>query len=270
MKRKEPQKNAVLRNGCNVVCGAGVSKQKTMVSKVQHRFFLLFFLLMITQLCVCQKFELRANAYSGLFSFGGTGAVYTTGASTNDVAPLFYVVYPYGKKGAFSYAGELQLQGLMKDHFIFGAGLGYENLKSKVYLDFIATDIGIRAIEDKLILSSQFIVISPYIGWRFNLKKVTMDALAGVDLAHSKSVTGSRYSSNGNSYDYSEETYPYDRRPRLQLQAYYKRFGLSIGYTRSTKNLFHTGWSYLNKEVRYTYLRLGVNYKIVSFGFGKK
>lgn len=225
--------------------------------------------MMISQLCVCQKFELRANAYSGLFFFRGTGTAYTTRASTNDAGPPFYVVYPYGKKTAFSYAGELQLQGVIKNHFIFGAGVGYENLKSKVYIDSIRTDVGVRALGENLILTSQFVVISPYIGGRFNVRKVSIDALAGVDLAHSKSVTGNtRYS--GRNIDYSEETYPYDRRPRLQLQAYYKRFGFSIGYTRSTKNLFHTGWSYLNKEVRYEYLRLGVNYKIVSFGFGKK
>lgn len=217
--------------------------------------------------CYSQKTELRANAYSGLFSFRSSGAASAANISIVGPAdgPGLFTAYPYGKKSGFSYAFELQAQRVTAQRHLFGAGVGFEKLQSKVGFDSVSTQVGIKSTKGNIRLTNEFVTFNPYIGHRFALKKILFDVTAGADIAFSTKVYSKakinfeKESTFSNTY----KKHPVDVRPRVQLNMYYKRMGLLAGYSIGTEDVYkNTGYDYLNKKAFANFLRLGISYRL--------
>lgn len=217
--------------------------------------------------CYAQKTELRANAYSGLFSFRGSGSVATTTVSTVGPGDAFgyYNAYSYGRKSGHSFAFELQGQRVTKYKFLFGAGVGLESLQSKTVIDSVWTQMGSRSTTGNIILTNTFVTLNPFIGKRFAIGGVALDVQAGIDVAAAIKVHEEASLVLGEKYTFSKtrNLFPVDLRPRIQINGYYKRIGLLAGYSYGTANFFNDpGYDYLNKETYTNFLRLGISYKL--------
>jgi len=214
-----------------------------------------------------QNKELKFNAYSGLFSFRGSGAtsnapISITGPSDE---PGLFTAYPFGRKGGFSAAFEIQAQRVTKGKQLLGTGIGFERLQSKVAFDSVATQIGRLQSKGNVVLTNSFITVTPYFGQRFNVRNILLDITAGLDIAFSTNVYGTAKVRFDKEYSYSHRysNYPVDFRPRLQVQAAYKQIGITAGYSVGTQNLYNSsGIDYLQNEAYADFLRLGISYKL--------
>lgn len=219
-----------------------------------------------TQFSYGQKNELNINAYSGIFSFRGTGA--TTNSNIISIpytTPGEYTSNPYGKKGKFSYALEIQGQRVTKNNNIYGLGISFETLSSKVSIDTV-TLVGLlyshSPVNGKTTLKNTFITFNPFIGHRYLYNKINFDLMAGIDLAFClKSKESGKASTNSNDYTSVEndKTKPsIDFRPRIQVKAQIGKYGLAIGYSLGLTN-YQTQTA---TKAKTTFLRLGINYQI--------
>lgn len=243
--------------------------------QAQWRQVLLFALFcFVVNCCYSQKSELRANAYSGFFFFRGSGSASVTNIGTSGPAdePGLFNSYPYGRKSGFSYAFELQAQRLTRRRHLVGAGISFENVKSSLNIDSIGTQMGRIDVDGTAVLSNHFITVNPYIGQRLIATTFTLDVLAGADISFSAKVYEEANVTTGeqNKYTYNKthKTYPADLRPRIQLNAYYKRIGLLAGYSFGTQNLHFRkehGYDYLNRKAYTNFLRFGLSYKLRQF-----
>jgi hypothetical protein len=232
--------------------------KKTMRSSICYRLVFFLFFASFAQLCFSQQTEIKANIYSGSFSFFGSGSASTTHVTYNDMG--YFNTYPYGRKSGFSYAMELQTQRIIRKQFLYGIGLGFEHLESKVNVDSVYTDMGIKpSLGDNVRLLNKFIAVSPYVGKRFTIKNLKVDFIAGVDLAYSIAVNEKAAFLTSKKH-FSKGGYKPDYRPRIQGTVSYNKLSVAIGYSRGTENVFH--WGYLNKVAYSQYLRFGFGYRI--------
>jgi hypothetical protein len=208
-----------------------------------------------------QRTEIRVNAFSGIFSFFGSGS---TSASTGYLNPYGL----YGRRPGFSYSFELQVQQVTKQKHLFGLGISLEKLRSKAKTTLYATDIITGQIPmppetGATTLTNTFITLNPFIGQRFLSKVITMDALLGLDLAYSlKSFVVIKMFTSGRNDSYSfahnEITPSVDVRPRVQINANYKNFGLLVGYSLGLTN-YQTK---LDSKAYAKFFRIGISYKL--------
>jgi hypothetical protein len=106
--------------------------------KTYKLLFIMLTLLVSTQFSYAQKTEVNFNAYSGEFSFRGGGSSSTSWINFNPyTSPEKFTSNPYGKKSGFSYALELQVQRVTKTKNIYGAGISFETLTSRVNIDTV-------------------------------------------------------------------------------------------------------------------------------------
>lgn len=217
----------------------------------------------LTQPAAAQKTEINVNAYSGFFTFWGNGATtnswYILPASNVNTA----VYSPYGKKSAGFFSFEIQVQKVIQKNRIYGIGLSFETAKTRVNIDSAYTKFGgpynfafgpygpgiysssrPLHIDGSLTLHNTYITINPFIGQRIFYKKITVDVLAGVDVAYGlKSMeklhaAGSETSNNGMNYSVYSGSFTYERkspsvdlRPGIKLKIQYQHLGVLLGYS---------------------------------------
>ena len=230
-----------------------------------------------------QKNELSVNAYSGLFSFHGNGSVktsrFTDGFNLgikDHKPPKTYNIH--GRRNAFSYTIEAGVMRNTKMNLLYGMGISYEVLTSKVNIDsFVYYGEPVTSQYDAIgyaKLKNTFFTISPVFGKRFLKNKFAIDILAGFDLAfclksHEKGRAllvniGPYYEVIETNNDVPKPNI--DFRPRVQIQGYYKRMGLLLGYSLGLSN-YHLDIDDLRDKTKsYTgFLRVGLSYKLVYF-----
>jgi hypothetical protein len=230
------------------------------------RYILLLWLcLAFASLSHSQKTELRANAYSGLFFFRGSGSTSTSTVHVGDDLG-YYNPTPYGRKSAFSYALELQAQRITRQKHLYGIGLGFERLTSRARVDSASyTFVGKVSERGKVTLENDFISFNPYIGHRFIANSITFDLQVGADLAFSTRVyeQAKLTSQKDVTYRLKKDNHPLDIRPRLQVNAYYNRMGFLVGYSLGLKNLYeYNNPNFVNNKAYANYVRIGVSYRI--------
>lgn len=235
------------------------------LTKTNKLFFPAIVLLLATQFSYGQKTALFFNAYSGLFSFRGDGATTTSWINENVYAsPTPFTSNPYGKKGEFSWALEVQGQRVTKNNNIYGLGIGFETLTSKVNIDTI-TQNGIiyyqYPADGKATLKNSFLTLNPFVGHQFSFRKIKVDLLAGVDGAFCLKSKDAGRATTTKDYVYavtagSNRTKPFiDWRPRVQIKTQVAKFGLLAGYS-----LGLTNYKPQNNLKAYTsFLRLGLS-----------
>jgi hypothetical protein len=210
--------------------------------------------------------ELDFNAYTGLFSFRGNGSTSNSWITAYTPAiPSDYTINPYGKKSGFSYAFELQGQQISRRKNIYGLGIGFETLKSKVGIDTVnGGDIVYfqHAANGNTVLKNTFVTLNPFVGHRYSYCRMNFDLLAGVDLAFClKSKEVGQATTNNKDYITVEndKTKPsVDFRPRIQLKTQINKFGFLAGYS-----LGLTNYQVQNNLKAYSsFLRLGLSYQL--------
>lgn len=218
----------------------------------------------IAHLAHTQKTELRANAYSGLFFFRGSGSTSHSTVFVGDDLGYFNPM-PFGRKSDFSYSLELQIQKVTRQNHLYGIGISFERLTSRSRIDSTNFPFqGTRPADGKVNLTSDFITLNPFIGQRILSRKVILDLQLGVDFSFSTRVYDQAKITSGNKGNYGviKDEHPIDIRPRLQLGMYRNKLGLLLGYSMGTTNLYRYGNPSYDRRVYANYLRVGISYQL--------
>lgn len=249
------------------------------------KYLLILAPLMLSGLNLCaQKLEVTVQANTGLFHFAGKSTTATTqvlqGSITGD--PMNRANNPYGNKNGFSYGGSVQVQTISKGGFIVGLQGGYELLRSKVevdkyspittvlyddYLPITANDPSF-AVTGHVAFQNQSINLNPYIGYRFQLNKVKLDILPGMDLGLilDSRDKGEVKDKDGKVYkvDYKRSKAPTDVRLRLGAVASYGRYGLNASFAHGVSNYMKDAvGDDASFNAHSEYFRLGLSYRLL-------
>lgn len=221
-----------------------------------------------------QQTAINVNAWSGVSFFRGDGAAKnSTMTSASFFSPAVTVTNPYGKQAGFSYAVELEVQRLTKTKFIYGAGLGFEALTTKVNIDSVYVEPEVIVFPNhtmypsngKVLQHNSFITLHPFAGRRLVCHKISVDIIAGVDLGfclHSNEKGGATYtvSNNANQLTVNQELArpSIDVRPGVQIKTRYNKWGLAAGYAAGLTNFkaYGNGKAYTNV------VKLGMSYQL--------
>lgn len=159
-----------------------------------------------------------------------------------------------------------------KKNILYGVDLGYENVRSKTTINgvndynSVVLYAGLYPASGKTYLNFSFINIEPFAGYRLNLKPVHIDITAGVDIARCLSAKeeGNARTTTGLAFSTSvdRKTITTDIRPRIQLAAGYKKFGVYAGYSFGQVNYKKDYAGGIN-ESYLRMLRFGVTYRLI-------
>jgi hypothetical protein len=214
-----------------------------------------------------QKTEFRVVMNSGLFSFTGKSAEAVSSINYAEAPNSAYTNNPYGSQQGLCYGISGNLKRVSKGNFLFGLDLGYERLRSKIAINLINGYDGISSYQynadGRTFLNFNFINLQPFAGYRFAIKPVEFDFTGGLDLGYCLQAreSGSATATNGVTYETSRDrkTISMDIRPRLQLSADYKRFGVYVGYSFGLAN-YKSGYIGGTNECYSRLLRFGVTW----------
>ena len=233
--------------------------------------------LLILSAAFGQKTELGLSLNSGLFSFAGRSAGPTSFINYSTPQHSGYTNNPYGSKPGWCDGASVDLRRVTRHHLLFGVSLGYEVLRSRVSLTgvsvYTGTDVYNVGAQGHTDLTSRFINLFPFVGYRFTPGKMTVDVTGGLDLAHCLSArekgkaredivtpfTGLLGTTFTSSLD--RKTISNDIRPRLQLSAGYRRTAVYVGYSYGISNYMK---GYVGGPVGAygRLLRFGVQYRL--------
>lgn len=209
------------------------------------RTFIFLFPILFSVQVFGQTTEYSVQLTSGFFSFRGPDASTSTSYNLNTTTSG-YANDPYGRMSAFSYGVDMQIQRVTKKYFIYGLQVGYESLASKIKIDDIVTPfMGAYPVapiskDSKTILTNQFFTLHPFIGGRLNIiKGIKTDLTAGADFAFctSSEEHATVHTSLVNFDTKLNRNKPHlDSRLRVDINNYYKHFGLTIGYSYGLTN----------------------------------
>ena len=214
-----------------------------------------------------QKTEFGVSLNSGLFSFAGQSAVSTSFInSTSDQTNSGYTNNPYGSKNGLCYGFSGNIKRVSKRSFVFGLDMGYEVLRSKVSINQISGFTGTSTdASGQTILTSNFININPFLGYRISTKQVNFDITGGFDIGYNLNTeeNGNATAINGIKYETSRDrkTIKWDIRPRIQVSAYYEKLGLYLGYSIGLSN-YMKGYVGGTNEAYSRIFRFGMTYQI--------
>jgi hypothetical protein len=228
-----------------------------------------FFLSLITQI-YGQKTEFSIGLNSGLFSFKGASTASTSSINFDDRNRSGYTNNPYGSNSGLCYGISGNLRKVSKKNFIVGFDLGFERLRSKVFVDVVNGFTGTSTYQSFGFGSSNLnlncINLYPYFGKRFKAQKFSFDFLVGVDFAYIVSAydKGSLFANNDATFEVSRErtTIDVDIKPRIQFGINYRRTGVYAGYSYGLAN-YHRGFDgALINDSHSEMIRFGLMYKL--------
>ncbi|ASU35548.1 outer membrane beta-barrel protein [Mucilaginibacter xinganensis] len=219
-----------------------------------------------------QKIELSVQTSAALLHFAGTS---TTSQTIINTGATPYTNNPYGKEAGLGYSLGLQAQYIAKGGFIAGVQTGFDRLRSKVditgvtpqyYLDYNFNYAPFPA-KGETYLTTQDINLSPYLGYRFIIKRVKLDLMPGLDLGFNLSLydrgsaktTGDQTTYKTN---YREPNAPTDVRLKLSLAAMYNRFGVTASYAHGVTNYESNIIGDNSYQAHSELFRFGVSYRI--------
>jgi len=213
-----------------------------------------------------QSSEFSVQANSGFSHYTGSG---TVGSTFLNNAPQSHSGYPNGdgNLNATIYGFDAQWQYIFKCNFILGLQAGYEAIGSKVNINGVDAEGGEISATGSVTNRADYINVNPYIGFRFNINKVRFDIMPGLDLAFGvgSQQSGTIKASNGTYYNENDNfsSAKDDVRLRLGLAAYYKKFGITAGYSHGLVNF--NADEFADKPVpalRINVIRIGISYII--------
>lgn len=236
---------------------------------LMKKLILFAFSLLIYSNSYCQKTELRVSLDSGLSSFSGESAESSSSINFNNNSGSGYTNNPYGSKNVLSYGVSVNLKRVTKANFVYGIGLGYENIGSKTSINSISLYNEVNSYNvpasGKTIMSINTINANPFIGYRFNASKLPIDLVAGFDFASilNTKECGDATDEDGNNYTTSidRKTINTDFRPRIQVSTDYKKFGVYLGYSFGLVN-YKDGYVGGTNDAYSKIFRFGITYQV--------
>ena len=193
-----------------------------------------------------QRTDFRAVLNSGLFSFGGTGASEATSAFIDRQIKSVDLYNSFGKRKVMSYGFSGDIRHVSKHNILSGVDLGVDVLTSKTDIVFIREIANNWLYEYKgegaSYLKHTFITLNPYMGYRFKIKSIFIDATLGIDAAYhvneKATEKGTATIVGGASYSSSSQikTLQLDIRPRGQIGITLNRIGIFGGYSYGISN----------------------------------
>jgi len=224
-----------------------------------------------------QKTEFRVSLNSGLNSFYGNAAANNTSfiqflnaTSTNVESQGLLNIY--GKDVQPFVGLSFDVKRITKKNFIYGVDFGIESMKSTVNINTIiqapahAQSTLIDA-QGNTELNFKTLNLHPYIGHRFEFKKFSIDATAGVDISYlfktqySYNVIGANGFSESSNANLTDKKF--DIRPRLQIAVNHDKFTFYTGYSFGIKNYVNNASSESNYGAFARLIRFGVSFKII-------
>lgn len=203
------------------------------------RMLLLLFVIFCLNEAFAQKTVFDIGINSGLFSYSGISTNQNT--FMNHSSFKTYTNSIYGAKKGLSYGLSINMKHLLaKNHFIMGVDFGYEMLRSKVSIIGIASSGSSLTAEGSSYLNTDFLNLHPNLGYRFNLKNVSLDITGGFDLGFvlKAQEKGKAIDQNGAKYttELDRKHTKIDYRPRIQLAVNHNKIGAYIGYSYGLQN----------------------------------
>jgi len=220
-----------------------------------------------------QRMEYSLSFNSGLFSFAGrsSGSTSFINSYASSTALNPYTNNPYGSKNGLCYGISANAKRVTKMNIIYGIDLGYEMLRSQttinaVYDHTIAISTTLSPASGKTNIDFSFINMQPFAGYRFTMRPVYIDITAGVDVAHCLSARekGNATTTTALAYNTSvdRKTITTDIRPRIQLAAGYKKWGVYTGYSLGQVN-YLKGYVGGTNESYSRIFRFGITYRLI-------
>lgn len=230
-----------------------------------------------------QKLEITLQGNSTLSHFRGSSAVSDATIQESYIMPDSNKTNnPYGKKYAVGFNLGVQAQVITKSGFIAGLGAGYELLRSSVtinsvlpalvFIDFLPNTNYVAygyPANGSVNLNSSYLNLSPYIGYRVQLKTVSFDIIPGAECALGlwQTEKGSAASvSNGQKYttSYPRKMPPVDTRLKLGLTTNYQNLCINFAYARglsnyNRNNVYPTSGKI---DIKTELFRLGIGYRL--------
>ena len=210
-----------------------------------------------------QHIEYSLHLNSGLFFYTGNAA--NTNSFLIDALPYNFLDAHAnnvtGTRSGFSYDGSAGIQKITAKNVVFGLYFGAQSLQSKVHL-VNGTDQG------NAFLRSYFISYYPFAGYRFHIKSVEIDAVAGAEGAHLLSST----EKDVLTYPTSDSHNTLSRkdahgqpgfvvRIRAMVNVWYRRWGIGTGCAYDLTDFYHDN-HYGPLAAHGTYIRAGLSYRI--------
>ncbi|SDL19334.1 outer membrane beta-barrel protein [Siphonobacter aquaeclarae] len=231
----------------------------------------LLLLLIVSGICfdaVAQSTEVAVGLSTTLSHFSGASANSHTFVSQEMMNSSVHVNNSLGSRPAWGYGFSGTIKRVGKRHFIYGADLGYERLRSAVHIDRFTiygdfSTVGYDATGTAF-LESDFLLLHPFAGYRFGRKSVSLDLTAGIDFGFRlKAKESGHFHANGGEQPISGDpsTVRTDIRPRLQLAFSYRRAGINAGYSIGIKN-YREGWLGGATEAYLNVVRAGIFYRL--------
>ena len=231
---------------------------------------LLLFLSFICLTVSAQTTEIRVEVNSGNFKFTGNSAEGSTFVSVTEGWSFSnYVNNPYGSKSELGAGVALDVRKVTASKFLFGADLGYEIWRSKILINNVwyvtdATAPEWLDAEGKTNITYHNINLQPFIGYRIPVMNVLMDVTLGSDFAfivNSKEKTAFNYQNQTVEFKNDRKTISTDIRPRIQLDFFYQKLGLSVGYSFGAIN-YLKDYDGANLDAKSRIIRFGVSYQL--------
>jgi len=254
---------------CNVFRRHFVYAYQTTIKPLMKKILLSLCGLLLLASAFGQTTELAVSLNSGLFSFAGRSATSSSFINYSPSNPS-YTNDPYGSRSGLSYGLSATIKRVIHRHLLIGVDAGYEDLRSKVAINSVSEGLGYEnfsvATHGQTILTSRFIALEPFLGYRFTPGKVNVDLTGGVDLAHCLSAreNGKAEEDNGISYHTSvdRKTISTDLRPRVQVSAGYRRAFVYVGYSFGVSN-YMTGYIGGPAGAYGRLFRFGIGYRLL-------
>ena len=226
----------------------------------------------------------NANAQNIELSAGITGNLYNyVGSATND--PVYSYGLTYSRTLSAGYGAAAQLNFVAKNGFIFGLQTGYDrvfNAQTTDYvINFASVDFvgnvnfgrydfrGLTTPSQGYVYSElEMINLNPYAGYRLKRKNISIDFIAGTEVAYNvnNKFLGTVFGQQSGSFNPEQPT---DYRLKGGVSVRYKRLRADIAYAHGVTN-FLKGQTYIGPYAREKFpasaysqlIKLGLTYRI--------
>jgi hypothetical protein len=206
------------------------------------RKILLSILAAITLIPALAQSELNAALGSGFSYFrdkNAPAAALKYDTRTGNIS----TVNPYGTQSGFYNSASLNLKRISVTHSIVGLEAAVEWLRCKSEITNVQNFGSLRIpASGKANLTTTFLTLSPFLGYRLSFKHIDIDFMAGLDLGYclrlhetteATDTSGKEYHTTGD-----KPAARGDSRIRLQVTVGIRRFGVFAGYSAGISPFF--------------------------------
>ena len=211
---------------------------------MKHLFALLFLLSLACPINA-QHLEYAFMAGGGLFHYNtkkATEPYFSTINLSSLSSTGNYANNPYGNKNGQTFQLSFQLKKVTRRKLLWGALIEYESVESKKKINWVfgPSSYNFREATGNYSMKNKLLVISPYIGYRFQISKSYLDITGGIDITDGISAVHEQGSATiittddiiEVNKDSKAKNYGFfETRARFQGDFGYKKWGLYFGYS---------------------------------------